>query len=115
MLAPQRPPNQQTNQPTNPGGGTIYHTGFDYATAIGAFAFFGAGLTHVNGGGSLTYLGGSYAAFIITSIYAGIGGWVFQGSGSCTMIAVPQTRHVVTHNFVSGGLAGCMHSGAGSC
>lgn len=83
-----------------PGGGTVYHTGFNFARAIGAGAFFGAGVTHVNGGGSLTYIGGSYASFTISTIFAGVGGWVFQGSGSSTFIAVPQSRYSVTHNVV---------------
>jgi hypothetical protein len=85
---------------SSPGGGTVYHTGFSFARAIGAGAFFGAGVTHVNGGGSLTYIGGSYTSFVITTIFAGVGGWSFQGSGSSTFIAVPQSRYAVTHNMV---------------
>lgn len=70
------------------------------ARAFAAFAFFGAGVTHVNGGGTITYIGGSYASFLVASIYAGIGGWVFQGSGSSTFLAVPQSRYAVVHNLV---------------
>lgn len=85
-----------------PGGGTVYHTGFTYATGTGAGAYFGAGVTHVNGGGSLTYIGGAYTSFTITTIFAGIGGWVFQGSGSSTFIAIPQSRYGVTRSVVRG-------------
>ncbi len=82
------------------GGGTIFHTGFSFARAIGAGAFFGAGVTHVNGGGTLTYIGGSYVSFVISTIFAGVGYWTFQGAGSSTIMAVPQSRYAVTHNVV---------------
>ena len=92
-----------------PGGCTVYHTGFDFARPRVVGAMLWAGVTHVNGGGSLTYVGGSFASFTVSTIFAGVGGWVFQGSGSSTMIGVPQSRYSVTHNVVRASMNGGPH------